>query len=232
MPGRCLTAEVVLYRTVLSTLRAVGDKPPWAPRDLFALGFAVGYATAVLCAGQCLVCWCSNMHSPRECRDAEAFALRCIDLLVPAARSLQSGNILGEEIQLVDYIVTILKIPVGAFKDAAAQDFWSSLRAKWSEPELVTWSRERRLIPLAIPHQRAGDAQVEAQRRADLAENGLKRCALASCNKKEDTVGQLTATSCGTAATSTASLTGRLTRRSVAQLRKNRSTNEVRCRSV
>ena len=143
------------------------------------MGLSLGYATAE--KGAVLL-----FGSLSECRDvkAQAFVLRVVDIMLPAARSVADIT-LGEE---VNFAGTIQHVISGAFPtfDAA---FIASLREKWSTAAMMQMRRERRLLDASEKVEELIEGSM-TRWRADIAEHGLKHCALPSCDKRAASVQQ------------------------------------------
>ena len=179
LPGRGTAVELTFFERYETTRHATFEAPALSPRELQLAGLSMGYATAVLAAYLLL-----KLPSLRRDFEAQAFALRVVDCMLPAARSL-IGYTLGEEIGFASAMQRALS---GAFPtyDAA---FVASLRAKWSAAAMVQMCRERHLLDASERTKKVTE-DSEANWRADVAEHGLKHCALPSCDKKEASVQQ------------------------------------------
>ena len=165
-----------LFKT--TTLTAFGD-PPLSSRDLQLVGLSLGYATALRAAHRllALLCW------GRCDVEVQAFVLRVVDCMLPAARSL-TGFTLAEEL---DFASTIQHALSGAFAYDAM--LVAALRSKWTSAAMVQMRRERGLWDL-LEESNQILKEDTARWRTDVAEHGLKHCALPSCGKREASVQQ------------------------------------------
>ena len=180
LPGRGTAVELAFFKQYVVTKDAVYSAPPVPTRDLQLAGLSLGYATTVRAADLLL-----RFLALRRDVEVEAFILRVVDCMLPAARSL--ANIThGEEISFASTVQEALSGTLSNH-DAA---FVGLLRTKWSAAAMVQMRRERRLLDAS---ERMG-REIEGYRarvRADVAEHGLKSCALPSCDKREASVQQL-----------------------------------------
>ena len=153
--------------------------PTLSPRVQQLAGLSMAYATVVLAANQ-LFC----LLSIRQDSEAQAFVLRVVDCMLPATRSLADMT-LGEELRFASAVHDALS---GAFPtyDAA---FVAQLCAKWTAVAVVQMRRERGLLDASEKVKRIVAADNTC-RRVDVAEHGLKYCALPSCDKREASVQQ------------------------------------------
>ena len=125
-------------------------------------------------------CWVSFVCAVTSRRQ---LVLRVVDCMLPAARSL-TGRPLGEEVGLSG---TIQEALAGAFAYDAT--FLASIRSKWSSVAMVQMRQKHGLLDATEMMQKASD-DVKESRRADVAEHGLKHCALPSCGNQEAPVQQ------------------------------------------
>ena len=116
--------------------------------------------------------------------EAEAFVLRVVDCMLPSCRSLPEITLGQEEV----FAATIQEALSGAFP-AFDATFIASLRTKWSAAAMVQMRRERSLLDVLEKAKKVVEKD-EASWRADVAEHGLKQCALPSCDKQEASVQQ------------------------------------------
>ena len=116
--------------------------------------------------------------------EARAFVLRVMDCMLPAARSLP-GFSLPEEFAFASCIQQVLS---GALPTYDAT-FVASLRTKWTAAAMMQMRRERGLLDVSERVEES-NKRGETRLRADVAQHGLKRCALPSCDKKEASVQQ------------------------------------------
>ena len=179
LPGRGTAVELAFFKRYETTQHAVFDLPPLPARFLQLVGLSLGYATAVLAANLFL-----NLLSVRHDIEAAAFVLRVVDCMLPAARSL-ADIVLAEEENFVASVHTTLSGAVPSY-DAA---FVASLRTKWTAAAMVQMRRERGLLD-AFERMEKWNEDGTTRRRADVAEHGLKHCALPSCDKREASVQQ------------------------------------------
>ena len=82
---------------------------------------------------------------------------------------------------------TIQQALSGVFPYDAA--FVASIRSKWSSEAMVQMRRKRGLLDVTGKVDESFEAD-KASWRADVAEHGLKECALLSCDKREASVQQ------------------------------------------
>ena len=117
LPGRGTAVELAFFKRFTAAKYATFDEPPLSTRWLQLVGLSLGYATAVLGADVLLGLLCVRQDS-----ETQAFVLRVVDSMLPAARSL--GNItLSEEFGFAARIQTVLSFP--NYNTA----FFASLRA-------------------------------------------------------------------------------------------------------
>ena len=181
LPGRGTAVELTFFKRFIATQNATCDRPPLSTRGLQLLGLSLGYAAAVL-AAVLLLKVLSVCHN----NEAEAFVLRVVDCMLPAARSL-GDIILVEE---MNFASTIQQILSGAFPQYDVE-FVASLRTEWTASAMVQMRRERGFMDASEKFKRNIEAD-NTRWRADVTEHGLKRCALPSCDKREASVRQFT----------------------------------------
>ena len=179
LPGRGTAVEVAFFKRYEATRSATMDLPPCSTRGLQLAGLSLGYATAVCAAEQLL--W---LLPSRNDTEAHAFLMRVVDCMLPAARSLAVIT-LPDEIMIASTIERVLSGEIPTFYAT----FVASLRTKWTATAMVRMRRERDLLDVSEPMvKNIQDSQ--ASWRADVAEHGLKHCALPSCDKREASVQQ------------------------------------------
>ena len=104
--------------------------------------------------------------------------------MLPATRSL-AKHTLGEEVILASRIELLLSRAFYKF-DAT---FVASLRTKWTAAAMVQMRRERCLLDVSEETQKNIE-ESKTRWRVDVAQHGLKHCALPSCDKREVCVRQ------------------------------------------
>ena len=92
LPGRDTAVETAFFKRYKVIENATYDVLPWSARDLQLLGLSMGFATAVM-AANVLLALLPLGHNI----EAQAFVLRVVDCMLPAARSLSSITN-GEEV--------------------------------------------------------------------------------------------------------------------------------------
>ena len=177
LPGRGTAVELAFFKRFVATKVIVYDKP-WSTRSLQLISLSLGYVTALLGADVLLGLLCARHDS-----EAEAFVLRVVDCMLPAARSVADVWI-GEELAFASTIQHALS---GAFTHDAA--FVASLRTKWMDTAMIQMRRQRHLLDASEKTQTAID-EFKTTWHADVAQHGLKHCALPSCDKREVCVRQ------------------------------------------
>ena len=178
LPGRGTAVELAFIKRFTVTKNTAYGYPPLSSRVLQLVGLSLGYATALRAADLLLGLLCL-----RRDVQAQAFVRRVVECMLSAVQSLTQVR-LGEEIDFAHAIQSALS---GALTYDAT--FVAYLRSKWSSAAMVQMRTERRLLDVS----EVVNKQVEvdtASWRADVAEHGLKECALPSCNKREASVQQ------------------------------------------
>ena len=183
LPGRGTAVELAFFKRNVVTRNATFDKPPLSTRGLQLVGLFLGYTTAVI-AAELLLRLLPWRNIEGHDVEAEAFVLRVVDCMLPAARSMPEFSSPGE----MQFAFTMQQIFAGAFPKYDAT-FLASLRSKWTAAAMVQMRRERNLPDAS---ERAGKLieKGTTRWRADVAEHGLRSCALPSCDKKEASVQQ------------------------------------------
>ena len=179
LPGRGTAVELAFFKRLEVIKSATHDLMPLSTRSLQLAGLFLGYATAVLAADLLL-----GLLFLRLDNEAQAFVLRVVDCMLPATRSLPD-TWLGEEVNFVSAIQQALS---GAFPTFDAT-FVASLRTKWTAAAMVQMRRERGLLNITEKARKLIE-DSKTRLRADVAQHGLKHCALPSCNKPEVSVRQ------------------------------------------
>ena len=179
LPGRGTAVELAFFKRFDAAKNVIYDFPLLSPQDAQLAGLCLGYATTVEAATLFL-----GLLSSRHNIEAQAFVLRVVDCMPPAARSMPEIT-LFQEIAFASNIQQVLSGPFPIY-DAT---FVASLRTKWTTAAMVHMRRERRLLNASETAKRV-IADDTTRRRADVAEHGLKHCALPSCDKKEASVQQ------------------------------------------
>ena len=189
LPGRGMAVELAFNKRYCQLARAVYALQPHTARELQLEGLSLGYATALKAAGMVLGC-VSRIPglNADKVHEAQAFVLRVMDSMQPAARSL-GDYMLSQEATLASYLQTALS---GTFFLLLNPAFITSLRAKWASAEMVQLRRARGLLVTKEIDEAAQKimAEKKTSRLADVAKHGLKECALPSCGKLEASVGQ------------------------------------------
>ena len=178
LPGRGTAVELAFFKRFMEIWRTALGRLPLSSRDQQLVGLSLAYATALVAADQLLGLLCV-----RRDVEVQAFVLRVVDCMLPAARSL-TAFALGEEIDLA---CTIQQTLSGAFPYDTT--FVASIRSKWTSAAMVQMRRERGLWDL-LEEANQHIKEHTARWRADVAEHGLKHCALPSCDKREASVQQ------------------------------------------
>ena len=179
LPGRGMPLEVAFFKRYTATKHAVQDMSPWPPRGLQLAGLSLGYATDVDAADSLL-----GLLFSRRDAEAEAFVLRVVDCMLPAARSLADIT-LGEEVHFASSIHEVISIAFSLFDDG----FIAALRTKWRAAAMMRMRRKRNLVNASEEVDKWAEDR-KTRLRADVAKHGLKECALPSCVKREASVGQ------------------------------------------
>ena len=178
LPGRGTAVELAFCKRFTETWRTAFVYPPLNSRHLQLVGLSLGYATVLRAATQLLALL--GMHDNVE---AQAFVLRVMDCMLPAAESLAEYT-LGEEFSFADAIQAALS---GAFPYDAT--FVAAIRSKWTSATMVHVRRVSGLLNASEEVKKDIEAD-KASWRADVAQHGLKECALPSCDKREASVQQ------------------------------------------
>ena len=178
LPGRGTAVELAFFKRYMETRHTTFRDPPLPFRFMQLVGLSLGYATALLAADRLL-----GMLCVRRDVEVQAFVLRVVDCILPAAQSLRDCA-LGEEFNFADTIQFALS---GALPYDAT--FVAILRAKWTAAAMVQMRRERGLLDASVVVDKSIEA-CSARWRADVADHGLKECALPSCDKREASVQQ------------------------------------------
>ena len=178
LSGRGTAVELGFFKRFTVTREAAFGDPPLPSRYLQRVGLSLGYATTLRAADRLMGQLCR-----RRDLEVEAFILRVVECMLPAARSL-GDCILNEEYILANTIQQVLS---GACTFDAT--FAAELRAKWTAAAMVQMCRQRGLLDTIEKAQKRQE-EAMAKRRADIAEHGLKECALPSCDKREASVQQ------------------------------------------
>ena len=105
LPGRGTAVELTFFKRYETTRRAIMDLPTLSTRHLQLAGLSLGYVTAVYAANLL-----SNLLPSRNNIEAQAFVLRVVDCMLPAARSLTEYTFPDEFFfaTLVTPVVTLL----------------------------------------------------------------------------------------------------------------------------
>ena len=178
LPGRVTAVETAFFKRFMAIKHATLDEPQLPTRLLQVVGLSVGYATVVLAAE--LLLRRLHLHHGNE---AQAFVLRVVDCMLPAARSLPE-IVFPEEIVFASTIEQVLS---GAFPAEFDAAFVASLRIRWTAAVMVQMRRERSMLDASKQNEKMIEKD-ETRWSADVAEHGLKRCALPSCDKIEASV--------------------------------------------
>ena len=180
LPGRGTAVELAFFKRFTATTNGTFDEPPLSTRTLQLIGLSLGYATAVLAADVLLGLLCFRHHNNSEVQ----VVLRVVDSMLPAARSV-AEMWLGEEVLFASTVEEVLS---GAFPTYDTV-FVASLRTKWTAAAMVQMRRERDLLDASEKIQKRSE-DSKASWRADVAQHGLRHCALPSCDKREVCVRQ------------------------------------------
>ena len=137
LPGRGTAVETAFFNRFEATRYATYNTLPVPTRELQLAGLSLGYASAIDAAELLLgLVFCSR-HDDK----AQAFVLRVVDYMLPAARSL-SEITLPAEIFFASTVEYALSGAVSLY-DAT---LIASLRAKWKDTAMVQTRRERDLL--------------------------------------------------------------------------------------
>ena len=176
LPGRGTAVELAFVKRFTATKYATSGAPPLSTRDLQLVGLSLGYATAIKAADFLL---CSLRHDTEE----EAFVLRVVDCILPAARSL-ADFCPGEEIHFASTMQRVLSDALFAStRRLSPRSVKNGRLRRWCRctGNVACWMHQSRSKKWSKKAKRAG---------ADVAEHGLKHCALPSCDKREASVQQ------------------------------------------
>ena len=165
LPGRGTAVEMAFSKRFEETKIVTFNAPPVSTRTLQLVGLCLGYATAVLAADVLL-------------------SLRVVDCMLPAGRSMADIAIADE----VGFACKIHQVLSGAFPTYDAT-FIASLRTKWTDAAMAQMRSARGLLDASETEQKFIE-DSKTRLRADVAQHGLKRCALPSCDKPEVSVQQ------------------------------------------
>ena len=181
LPGRGVAAELAFsrwYAVRHTALCGLSGAQLLSPRSLQLIGLSLGYATAVSAASlliHLLTTRVEFLPSP------QAFVLRVVDCMLPAAESLPTIRITEEQV-----FATIIRSAVVADAHPA---FVPALRTKWTAAAMMQMRRARGLLDTT----EAVNQSIEVDKtrwRDDVAKHGLMEYALPSCGKREASVGQ------------------------------------------
>ena len=101
LPGRGTAVELAFFKRFTATRDAAFGHPPASSRELQLVGLSLGFETAIRAATRLLaLCIQGDV-------EAEAFVLRVMDCMLPAARSLTEIT-LGDELRFADTIQNAL----------------------------------------------------------------------------------------------------------------------------
>ena len=151
-------------------------------RALQVEGNAFVYAAALTLGHFVLLRLCLQEPSPeRELLAAKAFIMRLVDAMLPASRLLQLT--MAEETAFSGVCDVVM------FRGNPRDAFVAALKGKWMAPAMVAMRHARGLAD-AVPEARSNMKRFQAHQREDVAANGLKTCALPSCDKREASVMQ------------------------------------------
>ena len=185
LPGRGTALELAFNKRRLQLTDIIFCSRPDTARELQLKGLSLGYATALEAASQALRCIVQfpGLSAHDEVHEVQAFILRVVDNMQPAARSLADCKLAGE-VSIASYIQQ-------ALTDDFAGDpkFLASLHTKWTAAAIVQMRRARGLLDATDFSTRALELS-KAEQRADVVKYGLKECALLSCGKLEASVRQ------------------------------------------
>ena len=179
LPGRGTAVELAFFKRFATTKDATYNRPPLSARQLQLNGLSLGYSTTVLAADQLL----SLLYLHHD-RGVEAFVLRVVDCMHPATRSLADIT-LEEEIRFAFGIQQALFAAFPVYNSA----FLASLSTKWTAAAMMQMHRKRGLLDVSEVAQELMEGG-DSRWRTDIAQHGLKRCALPSCDKPEASVQQ------------------------------------------
>ena len=184
LPGRGMAVELGFCKKFAATKHAVVELPQLSAANLQLQGLSSGYATA--CSAACLLLECivtvpELKADPRLAQAYEAFILRVVDNMQPAARSLHNCYTLAEELSLARRVDEVLARS-GSFH---ATSFLASLRSKWAAMEKM---RRVRLLLHRLDEGKELNKELNAVRLADVTAHGFKKCALPLCDEREVSV--------------------------------------------
>ena len=187
LPGRGTAVELAFYKRYRQLARAVFGWHPHTARELQLEGLSLGYANALKAASLVLDCMAHMLGVSAELvHKMQAFVLRVVDNMQPAARSLGDFiHTLPEEAGIAFRLDEAL---IGGHAELDST-FITSLRTKWTAAAMVQMRRARGLLDTSEVFERVRDLS-NADQRADVAKYGLKECALPSCGKLEASVGE------------------------------------------
>ena len=186
MPGCVREEEAAFYWEYKDAVRDATGKPLLsvrflvAARDFIGVGVLLAAARAVLYR-----MFNSPALSASEQRKAEAAVLGAVDTMLRASCFLPHDH-LSEEEDFVDAIERVL----GEEGPRNHPSFRSALRAKTGPSTPFHRMLVARGLTNALASADASRRVFEANRRADVAAHGLRRCAFPFCDKREATVMQ------------------------------------------
>ena len=179
LPGTIREEELNYEVHALTAVENATDNPVPPPEMLRDWASTMGYNTLIFAMYRSLDALRAYWPTVQK-RMVESFVLQGLDV-IPRTAGLQAVLIPNEQ-----NIVAIIKDCMTPHNYGSA--FCTAVLRMWRSNAVSSVLRARGVLQTGVATSKRSDKEFEARKRADIAEHGLRDCALPSCSKTEKTV--------------------------------------------
>ena len=180
LPGTIREEELDYDTHSQAALCKAKNDPVSGPEELRVWASTLGYETLLNVMFRSLDSLKLPLWPTVQKRLVESFVLRSLDV-TPQTAGIPARLITAEK-----YLVVIIKEKMTPRNYGSA--FCTAFLRKWRSNAVSSVLRARGVVQTGISKTEQINAEFDAQQRADVAEHGLRDCALPSCAKTEKTV--------------------------------------------
>ena len=182
LPGAVRKEEAEYYAYEQQATFVASQQPVPPPDVLQGVATTVGYVVLLNALIRSLD-FLSNLFRPlwpaEQQTSVEAFVLQALDFIPQTANVMTHALVESTLVEMMDGYVKPQNYEPG---------FCAAVRRKWRSEAVSSVLRARGVLQAGVATSRALSAMFDARRHDDIVQNGLRKCALPSCDKTEKTV--------------------------------------------
>ena len=180
LPGNVWEEEIDFEARAQVAAKKAANQPARSLSALRILTPTMGYNILLDAMFKSLNILQHQMWPAAQKRMVESFVLQGLDVITLTA-GVPASTILGE----TNLVVAIVEKMDPRDYDPA---FYAAVLRKWRSAAVSSVLQSRGVLQTGVAKFEESHAEFEARKRADIAEHGLRDCALPSCSKTEKTV--------------------------------------------